>query len=79
MTISWKFDDNSIVEHAFLNIQPPPIEGTHIGATYIIDGRNNFTVTGILANTTYLFSLRVENCGCSNQTSLEVETESYCK
>lgn len=81
LTLSWIYDDNSIaeVEHAYLTIQPPPNENRHVGGTYIVDGRNNFTVTGIQANTAYMFSLRVENCGCSNQTELEVVTGSYCK
>ena len=67
------------MEHAYLSIHPSSNEDTHLGETYIVDRRNNYTVTGIRANTTYTFFLRVENCMGSNEAKIMVETESNCE
>ena len=68
------------MEHAYLSVQQlSDDEDTHLGETYIVDGRNNYTVTGIQADTTYTFFLRVENCMGSNETNITVERESYCE
>ena len=67
------------MEHAYLSVQPLSDEDTHLGETYILDGRNNYTVTGIQANTTYTFFLRVENCIGYNEINKTVETKSYCE
>ena len=78
--MSWKFDDNNVVEHAYLSIKPlSDDEGKHTGMTYVVDGRNNYTVTGIQANTIYIFFLRVENCMGSNEINIMMKTESYCE
>ena len=79
VTLSWKYDNNSIVEHAYLSVQPSSDEDARLGETYIVDGRNNYTATGIRANTTYIFFLRFENCMGSNETNITVKTESYCE
>ena len=65
------------MEHTYLSVQVSSDDDTHY--TYLVDGRNSYTVTGIQANTTYTVFLRVENCMGSNETNITVKTESYCE
>ena len=68
------------MEHAYLSVQQlSDDEDKHLGETYIVDGRNNYTVTGIQADTTYTFFLRVENCMGYNEIKKPVKTASYCE
>ena len=67
------------MEHAYLSVQQLSDEDTHLGETYIVDGRNNYTVTGIQADTTYTFFLRVENCMGYNEIKKTVKIASYCE
>ena len=67
------------MEHTYLSVHPSSDDDTHLGEIYIVDGRNNYTIAGILANTTYIFLLRVKNCVGFNETNITMKTEPYCE